>query len=65
MKMCLICEDEAVAEKYGNSFCEKHKKYLAIDPEDLETIVIYRFMGVPVPDIEKELDEILNWRVEG
>lgn len=57
---CLVCGGSATVQAYGYTFCDKHKRYAEIDPEGLESLVIWRFEGKSVQEIEKRLDKMLS-----
>ena len=57
--VCLVCGEQATVESYGYTFCDKHRKYAEIDPEALESLVIWRLEGKSVEEIEKRLNKML------
>jgi hypothetical protein len=57
---CIVCQELAILKRRGYSYCREHSKYAVLDPEELETVVLMRFKGSTVKDIENKLNKMLR-----
>lgn len=57
---CIICGKPSVTHKHWFYFCEDHKEYAKLTPEDLQYLTLLRAKEAAPKEIEAQYNQIYN-----